>query len=157
MISDMIPLRGKYFQIPRLIIQTVSVFMVDNIAGFKRDMFRYSLPCKSLALPGLFVRSLLRCFKVSVVTFYRAMQAFTITHLAAWAGEGLAASLASNFKRSVFGGVDSITLEQLPESLPGPAVSFSKLDQRDQVDGVGGDDVNFLFRCQSISHDSASG
>ena len=150
--SDMISLRGKYFQVPRLIIQAVPIFMMYNMAGCEFDVFRCRLPGKPLSLPGLLVRSLLCSLEVSVVAFYRAVQSLASAYLAAWTGEDITTGRTSYFKRSVLGWVDPITLQEFPESLSGSVIPFGKFNQRDQVNGIGVNNVNFLFRCQSISH-----
>ncbi len=152
MIPNMIALVGKYHQVIKAVVKTITINMMDDMSRLDTIHFGDFSSGNSLPLPILVVRSFLLRFQVSVIAFYRAVQVFCVTHLAAWAGEGLAASPAGNCQCAVFSGVDPIALEQLPESLSGSAIPFGKLDQGHKVNSIGINDVNFVFNGQSGCH-----
>ena len=155
MISNMIPISSKYHKIINPVIQAVPIDVMYNMIRQQSKVFGSDLSAPPLSVAVAVIRSLLFGVKISVVAFMRAVKAFSITDMAACAADYLAARLAGYIHPLILSRVDPVALEQLPDALSGSTVSFGKVDHRHKVNCIGGDDVNFVFRCQSGSHISS--
>ena len=151
----MISIGCKYFKIPKLIIQGVPVLMMDHVARLQGKMFGHFHSGDPLALSGRVIRSFLFGFQESVITFMRTMQRCSIPDLTPMPCKELAARMAGYVKVLVIGWVNTVALQELPDPLPGPVVLSGKVNHGYQVNGIGVDNVNFLFRCQSYGHVSS--
>ena len=124
----MISISCKYHKIIKPIIQAIPINMVDNLTRQQVKMFGNDLAASTLALTVSIIRSLLFGIKISVITFNRTVHTFSISDLAAHTANYFTTCLTGDVHPFIFSRVDSVALEQLPKSLAGSVIPFSKFD-----------------------------
>lgn len=146
----MVPPVGKYPEVGWAIVQTIPIFVVDNMFFLEAKPLGNDIPTSSLSLPGVDIRFPIPGFEKGMKAILRT-KVVQLPSKACFSPEDLSATSMARHRVTPFSRVDTSPIKDLPDTLSGDSVLSRECNHGDKIGFEGVDYVNLLIPGQSDS------